>query len=154
ELGWDQGDALLETPMETEAVLRPAPIGRPIERRRRITPLGLFAFAVYAFLYAPILVLVAFSFNRGRLTAQWEGFTLAWYGRLLENAQILGSLRNSLIVGFAATAASTVFGTLAAVAFHRHRFRRQEAWDALVTLPIVVPEIVLASSLVLLFAAA
>jgi spermidine/putrescine transport system permease protein len=120
---------------------------------RRPTPLGLLTLAVYLFLYAPILVLVAFSFNRGRLTAQWEGFTLSWYGRLLENAQILASLRNSLVVGFTATAASTVLGTLAAVAFHRHRFRRQEAWDALVTLPIVVPEIVLASSLVLLFAA-
>jgi spermidine/putrescine transport system substrate-binding protein/spermidine/putrescine transport system permease protein len=121
---------------------------------RAWSPLGLVTLAVYAFLYAPLLVLVAFSFNRGRLTAQWEGFTLAWYGRLLENAQILGSLRNSLVVGFAATAASTVFGTLAAVAFHRHRFRRQPAWDALVTLPIVVPEIVLASSLVLLFSVA
>jgi spermidine/putrescine transport system substrate-binding protein/spermidine/putrescine transport system permease protein len=121
---------------------------------RAWSPLGVVTLAVYAFLYAPILVLVAFSFNRGRLTAQWEGFTLAWYGRLLENAQILGSLRNSLVVGFAATAGSTVFGTLAAVAFHRHRFRRQEAWDALVTMPIVVPEIVLASSLVLLFSVA
>jgi spermidine/putrescine transport system permease protein len=67
---------------------------------------------------------------------------------------VLTSLRNSLVVGFAATAASTAIGTAAALAFHRYRFRRQAALDALVTLPIVVPEIVLASSLVLLFAAA
>jgi spermidine/putrescine transport system permease protein len=104
-------------------------------------------------LYAPILVLVAFSFNRSRLTASWEGFTLGWYAKLLDNPQILASLRNSLTVGLVATAVATALGTAAALAFHRHRFRRQGALDALVTLPIVVPEIVLASSLVLLFSA-
>jgi spermidine/putrescine transport system permease protein len=116
--------------------------------------LGLFAAGAYLFLYAPILVLVAFSFNRGRLTAAWEGFTLGWYARLLDNVQVLTSLRNSLLVAFAATILCTVIGTAAALALHRHRFRRQGAVEALVTLPIVVPEIVLASSLVLLFAAA
>src|SRR5262245_51689490 len=115
--------------------------------------LALWSAAVYLFLYAPILVLVAFSFNRGRLTAVWEGFTLDWYAKLLANAQILSSLRNSLIVAVAATVACAVVGTAAALAFHRHRFRRQAALDAIITLPIVVPEIVLASSLVLLFAA-
>jgi spermidine/putrescine transport system permease protein len=98
-------------------------------------------------------VLAAFSFNRGRLTAGWEGFTLEWYVKLLGNEQVLGALRNSLVVGLAATALATVAGTAAALAFHRHRFRRQGALDALVTLPIVVPEIVMASSLLLLFAA-
>jgi spermidine/putrescine transport system permease protein len=123
--------------------------------RRRRTPdlLAGLSVLVYLFLYAPILVLVAFSFNRGRLTARWEGFTLAWYEKLFANPQILASLRNSLVVAFAATALCTVVGTAAALAFFRHRFRRQAALDALVTVPIVVPEIVLASSLLLLFAA-
>ena len=115
--------------------------------------LGAFAALVYLFLYAPILVLVTFSFNRGRLTAAWEGFTLAWYAKLLDDVQVLSSLRNSLVVACAATVACTLLGTAAALALHRHRFRRQGALEALVTLPIVVPEIVLASSLVLLFAA-
>src|SRR6185295_1898792 len=106
----------------------------------------------YLFLYAPLLVLAAFSFNKGRLTASWEGFTLDWYRKLLDNQQVLSALRNSLLVGFAATAVATVVGTAAALAFHRWRFRRQGELDALVTLPIVVPEIVLASSLLLLFA--
>ena len=114
--------------------------------------LGLFSLFIYLFLYAPILVLVVFSFNKGRLTAAWEGFTFQWYGKLLENQQIMTAVRNSLIVGLSATALSTVLGTAAALAFHRHRFRRQEALDALITIPIVVPEIVLASSLLLLFA--
>jgi spermidine/putrescine transport system permease protein len=115
----------------------------------RLTAFGVL---VYLFLYAPILVLAAFSFNKGRLTASWEGFTFDWYLRLLQNEQVLTAVRNSLIVGFAATLFATVLGTTAALAFHRYRFRRQEAMDALVTVPIVVPEIVLASSLLLLFA--
>jgi spermidine/putrescine transport system permease protein len=115
--------------------------------------LGLYSLAIYAFLYAPILVLVVFSFNRGRLTAAWEGATLAWYAKLLANPQILGSLRNSLLVACVTTIVCTIVGTCAALAFFRHRFRRQAALDAFITLPIVVPEIVLASSLTLLFAA-
>ena len=119
---------------------------------RRSLVLALWSAAVYLFLYAPLLVLAAFSFNRGRLTAAWEGFTLDWYRKLLDDRQLLQALRNSLVVGFVATAFSTVIGTAAALAFHRWRFRRQGAMDALVTVPIVVPEIVLASSLLLLFA--
>jgi spermidine/putrescine transport system permease protein len=112
-----------------------------------------FGVLVYLFLYAPILVLVVFSFNRGRLTARWEGFTFAWYEQLFRDPQVLASLRNSLIVAFSATVLCTLVGTAAALAFFRHRFRRQAALDALITVPIVVPEIVLASSLLLLFAA-
>ncbi len=119
---------------------------------RRPRALALWSAAVYLFLYAPLLVLALFSFNRGRLTASWEGFTLEWYRKLLDDRQVLQALRNSLTVGFAATALSTVIGAAAALAFHRWPFRRQGTLDALVTVPIVVPEIVLASSLLLLFA--
>jgi spermidine/putrescine transport system permease protein len=125
--------------------MRSARVGSPF--------LGLYSLFIYVFLYAPILVLVVFSFNRGRLTASWEGFTLLWYGKLLNNPQILASLRNSLLVACATTVVCTIVGTAAALAFFRHRFRKQAALDAFITLPIVVPEIVLASSLVLLFAA-
>jgi spermidine/putrescine transport system permease protein len=107
---------------------------------------------VYLFLYAPLAVLAAFSFNRERLTAQWRGFTLDWYVRLLDNTQVLTALRNSLLVAGAATLLATAIGTAAALAFHRHRFRRQAALDGLLTLPIVIPEIVMAASLLLLFA--
>ena len=86
--------------------------------------LALWSLAVYLFLYAPLLVLAAFSFNKGRLTASWEGFTFEWYLKLLDNRQVLSALRNSLVVGVAATFVSTVAGTAAALAFHRWRFRR------------------------------
>ncbi len=125
----------------------------PPVRGRRPSLLGLLGFLTYAFLYAPIAVLAAFSFNRGRLTASWEGFTLAWYLKLLDNPQILSSLRNSLVVALVATIIATAVGSAAALALHRHSFRRAGPLEAFLTLPIVVPEIVLASSLVLFFAA-
>jgi spermidine/putrescine transport system permease protein len=115
--------------------------------------LGAWSLLVYAFLYAPLAVLAAFSFNRERLTATWRGFTLEWYVRLLGDTRILSALRNSLLVAVAATVLATTIGTAAALAFHRHRFRRQAVLDGLVTLPMVIPEIVMASSLLLLFAA-
>jgi spermidine/putrescine transport system permease protein len=115
--------------------------------------LGGFSLGVYLFLYAPILVLAALSFNASRLSASWGGFTLDWYARAAANPAILSSLRNSLIVGAIATLAATAAATAAALAFHRHRFRRQGMLEALLTLPTVAPEIVLAASMLLVFAA-
>jgi spermidine/putrescine transport system permease protein len=120
---------------------------------RRPSAGALLAVAVYAFLYAPLLVLVAFSFNRARLAARWEGFTLEWYAVALRDQHVLAALRNSVIIALATTVLATAAGTAAALAFHRLRLRAQGAWDALVVVPLVLPEIVLAASLVLLFAA-
>ena len=106
----------------------------------------------YVFLYAPILVLVALSFNASRLSASWEGFTLSWYLKSITNPAVLTSLRNSLVVGAATTAIATALGTAAALAFQRHRFRRQGTLEASFTLPTIAPEIILAASLLLLFA--
>ncbi len=114
---------------------------------------ALLAVAVYAFLYAPLIVLVAFSFNRARLAARWEGFTLEWYAVALRDQHVLAALRNSVIIALATTVLATAAGTAAALAFHRLRLRAQGTWDALVVVPLVLPEIVLAASLVLLFAA-
>ena len=96
---------------------------------------------------------MAFSFNQARLAARWEGFTLEWYAAALRDQRVLAALRNSVIVALATTVLATGAGTAAALAFHRLRVRRQGAWDALVVVPLVLPEIVLAASLVLLFAA-
>ena len=110
------------------------------------------ALLVYAFLYAPILVLAALSFNTSRLSASWEGFTLAWYVAAGRNAAILGALRNSLLVAALTTLIATACGTAAALALRRHRFRSESLLYAAILLPAVVPEIVLAASLLLLFA--
>jgi spermidine/putrescine transport system permease protein len=114
--------------------------------------LGALSLGAYLFLYAPIVVLVALSFNRSRLSASWGGFTLDWYAKAATNPAILSALRNSLIVAFATTLVAAVAATAAALAFHRHRFRRRGLLEGLITIPTVAPEIVLAASMLLLFA--
>ncbi|HET9316889.1 MAG TPA: ABC transporter permease, partial [Vicinamibacteria bacterium] len=91
---------------------------------KRAPALGSLTILAYLFLYAPILVLVAFSFNESRLTAEWKGFTLEWYARLLDSPQIRLSLRNSLLVAAVTTAVATAIGTAAALALGRGTLRR------------------------------
>src|SRR4051812_25031824 len=76
---------------------------------------------VYAFLYAPILVLVTFSFNKARRGARWTGFTNDWYAKLAANEQMRQAMLNSLVVAGIATAVTTLIGTAAALGLHRLR---------------------------------
>jgi spermidine/putrescine transport system permease protein len=109
---------------------------------------------VYLFLYAPIAILVLFSFNATSQTAVWQGFTLEWYRSLLGNDLILDAVRNSLIVGVATTVIATVFGTLVALALGRYTFRGQGLTKNLLYLPIIIPEIVIGAALVTFFGVA
>jgi spermidine/putrescine transport system substrate-binding protein/spermidine/putrescine transport system permease protein len=120
-------------------------------KRRDRGGLELATFLVYLFLYAPIAVLVVFSFNRSRLSGRWLGLTGEWYSTLAANQQIFNSLLNSLVIGLAATAACVVFGTLAALVFARTRLRRRGLLDAVVYLPLLIPEIVMAVAMVIFF---
>ncbi len=106
---------------------------------------------VFFFFYAPILVLVIFSFNSGRYVSQWEGFSLAWYAKLFANEAIGLALRNTLIVGGVSTVISTIMGTLIAVGMERFRFRGQTALDSILYLPIIIPDIAMAVMLLLFF---
>ena len=113
--------------------------------------LRLHAFSVYCFLYAPIFVLVMFSFNTDRRNSVWRGFTLEWYSKLLSNELLLKALYNSLKVACLATLLSTILGTTAALALSQHRFRGREAIGALAYLPMMVPEIVTGIALLTFF---
>jgi spermidine/putrescine transport system permease protein len=93
---------------------------------------------------------VLFSFNDSRLNAQWVGFTLAWYEKLLQNEAMLIAARNSLAIALAAAAASTVLGTMAGFALHRYRPR---VLPALVLATIAIPEILMGVSLLIFFVA-
>jgi len=104
--------------------------------------------ALYGFLYAPLLVVVAFSFNRSRLNAEWTGFTLDWYRVLLNDTEMLAAAGNSLLIALASSALATVLGTMAALALAR---RRQPLLSFLALAPVAVPDILLGVSLLLLF---
>ncbi|HTR04200.1 MAG TPA: ABC transporter permease [Thermoanaerobaculia bacterium] len=122
-----------------------------MKRRRGGHLLSAYAVLVYAFLYAPIAILVLFSFNRARQTAVWEGWTLEWYRNLAQNDLILSAVKNSLIVGLGSTAIATILGTLVALALGRYAFRGEGFTRGLLYLPVIIPEIVLGAALVTFF---
>jgi spermidine/putrescine transport system permease protein len=113
--------------------------------------LGANAALVFGFLYLPVLILIIFSFNDTRSVAVFSGFSTEWYSKLAQNQELLDAARNSLLVGLIATVASTLIGTLTALAMERYRFRMRTAFDANLYLPIVIPEIVMGISLLLFF---
>lgn len=111
----------------------------------------IYAILVYAFLYLPILVLVAFSFNKSKLNATFTGFTLDWYKRLINNTQILEALKNSLIIAFVSTFFAVIIGTLAAIGMYRYKFKGKKAIEGLLYIPVVIPEIVMGISMLAFF---
>lgn len=111
----------------------------------------IYAVIVYGFLYLPILVLIVFSFNKSKLNATWSGFTLDWYKSLLNNAQILEALKNSLIIAFTSTFFAVVIGTLAAIGMYRYKFRGKKVMEGLLYIPVVIPEIVMGISMLAFF---
>ena len=113
--------------------------------------LSAFAVAIYAFLFAPIVVLVVFSFNDNRRTFVWHGFTLSWYPKLLENADLLDALRTTLFVAAVAVVFATILGSLLGLGLARLRFRGSGAAETLILLPMVTPEIIMGISLLIFF---
>jgi len=108
---------------------------------------GLF----YLFLYAPIILLIVFSFNVSRFPTYWTGFTLEWY-QVLFNDHLIGSaLKNTLIVSITSTIIATIIGTMVAVGIERYRFRTKPAVDALLLMPIIIPDIAMAIMLLVFF---
>ncbi len=106
----------------------------------------------YFFLYAPIIILLVFSFNASRFaSADWKGFTLDWYRELFNDRAIGMALRNSLYIGLSSTLVATVFGTMVALAMERYTFRGKLAFDSLLYLPIIIPDIAMAVMLLLFF---
>jgi spermidine/putrescine transport system permease protein len=124
------------------------------ERRRswRELLLGTHALLIYLFLYAPIVILVIFSFTRDSFGVRWTGFTFDWYAKLINDERLVGAAFNTLKVALISTVTSTIIGTLTALALERYRFRWRTGFDALLYLPIVIPEIVMALALLAFFA--
>ena len=108
---------------------------------------------VVLLLHLPVLVLVLYSFNASRYAADWTGFTLHWYARLLQRPDILRALRLSLTVAAVSTVVATALGTLLALGLARRPFRGQRLVESGLYLPIVTPEVVAGIALLILFAA-
>ena len=109
-----------------------------------------YIFLVFFFLYAPIAVLIAFSFNEGKGRV-WTGFTLKWYRELFRDEQILNAFINTLVIAFVASVVATILGTVAAIGIHNMKKRARSLIKSGTYLPILNPEIVTGISLMILF---
>ncbi len=111
-----------------------------------------YAIAYLIFLYAPVLLLPLFSFNDGTIVAfPMKGFTLKWYAGLSGQETLLQAMVNSLIVGLVTATVATSLGLFAARAYVRYQFKGREVSEGLVMLPLVIPGIIVASSMLVLF---
>ena len=124
----------------------------PLEYSRTLW-MRLWVGAAMVFLYAPLVVLMIFSFNDNKRNVVWRGFTTKYYEKALGNDELVEALINSLTIAALATLASLVLGTLAAVMLWRFRFPWKGAIDGTISLPIIVPEICLGVAFLMFFAA-
>lgn len=106
----------------------------------------------FALLYAPILALIAFSFNDSRRNITWQGFTFKYYGVAWRDASLMEAMGNSLTIAFVCTIVATVLGTMTALFLARFRFPGKAAYEGFVALPIVVPEICMGVAMLVFFA--
>lgn len=108
----------------------------------------------FAFLYLPIVLLVAFSFNESRLVTVWGGFSTKWYVELFNNRQLLDAFWVTMKVAFLSASLATVLGTMAALVLVRSgRFIGRSLFSGMIFAPLVMPEVILGLSLLLLFVA-
>lgn len=115
-------------------------------------PLRLWVAGVLAFLYIPLLTLMAFSFNDSKRNIVWRGFTLDWYRVVLEDTDLLTAFANSLTIAAVSTVISTILGALTALLLWRFSFRAKTLLEGVLALPIVVPEICLGVAFLVFFA--
>jgi spermidine/putrescine transport system permease protein len=125
-------------------------LGRLGSRFNR-SALNWLAISMFIFLYLPIIILIIFSFNENKATSIWTGFSLVWYQALFKDQAVLEALKVTLWVAFWSTLISTVIGTLTAIAMERFKFAGKVAYDAVLYLPIIIPDIVMALSTLLFF---
>ncbi len=126
------------------------PIG-PLDYSRRLWLRLTFA-AALLFLYAPIVTLVAFSFNDSRRNIVWRGFTLKYYDRALNNDGLIQAFGNSLTIALVSTLVSVVLGAMVALLLWRFRFPGKAPYEGAVALPIVIPEICMGVAMLVFFA--
>jgi putrescine transport system permease protein len=108
----------------------------------------------FAFLYIPILSMIIFSFNESKLVTVWGGFSVKWYGELLNNRQMLSAAWLSVRIATVTATGAVIIGTMAGLALARFgKFKSRTLFSGMVTAPLVMPEVITGLSLLLLFVA-
>lgn len=112
-----------------------------------------YTILIFIFLYAPILVLIVFSFNESKSTAVWSQFSLRWYSELFRDRDIMKALYYTLLCAVLSSTIATIFGTITAYGIHHMRKKPKKALLAINNIPLLNPDIVTGISLMALFAA-
>jgi spermidine/putrescine transport system permease protein len=120
--------------------------------RKRSSILTLASLLLYVFLYAPIAVVILFSFNASKYGAAWNGFTTRWYGTLLENSQALAAAKNTLLLAGLSTLVSTILGTFLGYGLARYDFPWKRFFSRVLYIPVFIPDIIMAVALLLFYA--
>ncbi len=120
--------------------------------RRLSLPVCLTSGALCLFLYAPIAVVVIYSFNAAQFGLGWKGFTTQWYGALLQNSQAIAAARNTLLLAIMSALVSTPLGALLGYGLSRYQFTGKNLVSRFLYLPVFIPDIVMAVSLLLFYA--
>ena len=139
------------TTFPMQSAKQKVPYGRRLQAAFNKRALLWLAIGLFLFLYIPILILIIYSFNESRQIGIWTGFSWRWYGELMRDEAVLDALKLSLWVATWSTIISTFLGTLTALAMERHRFWGKITYDAILYLPIIIPDIVMALSTLLFF---
>lgn len=139
------------TTFPAQPMKQKVPYGRRLQAAFNKRALLWLAVGLFLFLYIPIIILIIYSFNESRQIGIWTGFSWRWYGELLRDQAVLDALKLSLWVATWSTLISTFLGTLTALAMERHRFWGKITYDAILYLPIIIPDIVMALSTLLFF---
>ncbi|MGL4907179.1 MAG: spermidine/putrescine ABC transporter permease PotC [Plesiomonas sp.] len=113
-----------------------------------------FMLTVYAYLYIPIGILIANSFNKSKYGIKWEGFSLNWYERLMNNDSLIQAALHSITISVLSATMATLIGAMAAVALFRYRFRGKPFVSGMLFVVMMSPDIVMAISLLALFVVA
>ena len=120
-------------------------------QKRSVFLLSVLCFGC-AFLYVPILIMMAYSFNSSRLVTVWGGFSTEWYGKLLENDQVIDAALLSLQIAVVSASFATILGTFAGLALARlGRFKGRTLFSGMISAPLIMPDVITGLSLLLLF---
>ncbi len=117
--------------------------------RPKILPI--LAALVYTMVWAPVIILVLYSFSNNKLGIKWEGFTLKWYSALLDNTTLIHALRTSLIIASIVVVVATIMGALVGYGLYKYKFRGKRALRTSLLVPIMMPGVVTGGALLVFF---